>query len=790
LAVTIVVLLTLALGIGANTAMFTVDYASMLAPLPYPNPDQLVIVWSKVNGHRNPVSPGDYLDWRRLSSAFQSLDATSFGPDFNIGTQDQPEFFPGWSSTAGFFQKRGVKYALGRDFLPEEEQPGKNHVVVLSHRLWKRLGADPDILGKTVRLDSVPYTVVGVWAEGTVEERGIRWLDVPLVFKPEQINHNDHWVLAEGRLKPGVTLQQAQADMDRVTALLAKAYPESNKGWGASVELLKNDFFPKERQLIFWLLLGAVTFVLLIACVNVANILLAKGMSRQKEVAVRIALGATRGKIIAEQLIESLVLAIMGGLLGVGVAYGILRDIVALIPVDYLPLEADLHLSIPILLFTLASTMLAGLLFGCAPAWYASRLDPNENLKEGGRLSLGKGRHRLRRILVVGEFALALALLAGAGLAIHSFLNLQRVALGFRTDHILTFYLPVLDTRPKDPERVVAYYRQILDSIAAVPGVSHATATTGVPLEGGGSVPFTIAGRPEFADPKQRPSAEIRAVTPDYFQTFGIRIMRGRPFGPQDTPSSLKVAMVNEEFVNKFLKGTDPLQQRLLIPQMVPGLEPPGPPLEWQIVGVFNNVRGWDFNRYDPEIEVPFWQSPFPQAGIGVRTSGDPAAMTKSIAAAVHAVDPEIGLAFVRTMEQVRDERLEGESFNTVLFGTFAGMALLLAAVGIYGVMAFSVAQRSHEIAVRMALGADRYRVVSFVLREGMLLASIGLVFGLCGAFFVGRAMQGFLFGVHAVDFSAFAAVALILLLTALFACFLPARRAASVEPMQALRTE
>ena len=578
--------------------------------------------------------------------------------------------------------------------------------------------------------------------------------------------------------------------MDRVTALLAKAYPQSNKGWGASVEPLKNDFFPKERQLIFWLLLGAVTFVLLIACVNVANMLLAKGMSRQKEVAVRVALGATRGTIFAQQLIESLVLAIIGGLLGVGAAYGILRGIVALIPVDYLPLEADLRLNIPILLFTLASTTLAGLLFGCAPAWYASRLDPGENLKEGGRAGIGKGHRRLGRILVVGEFALALVLLAGAGLAIHSFLNLQRVDLGVRTDHILTFYLPVLDTRPKDPESVVTYYRQILDNIAAVPGVSHATATTGVPVEGSGDVPFTIAGRPEFADPKQRPNADFRSVTPDYFPTFGIRIMKGHPFGPQDTASSLKVAMVNEEFVNRFLKGTDPLQQRLLIPQMSPGVEKSGPPLEWQIVGVFNNVRGWDFNRYYPEIVVPFWQSPWPQAGIGLRTSGDPAAMTKSIAAAVHAVDPEVALAFVRTMEQVRNERLEGESFNTVLFGAFAGMALLLAAFGIYGVMAFSVAQRTHEMGVRIALGASARDVLRLVLGQALLTAGVGVAIGIAGAFVLTRTMQSLLFGVSATDPATFAGVALLLTLVAFLASYLPARRATKVDPMVALRYE
>src|SRR5580704_2553240 len=500
---TVVVLLTLALGIGANTAIFTVDYASMIAPIPYPNPDQLVIMWSKVKGNYRGTSPADYLEWKRLASSFQTVDATAFRPTFNVSTPDQPEFLPGWSSTAGMFERRGVKFSLGRDFIPEEEQPGKNHVVVLSHKLWKRLGSDPDILGKSVRFDNQPYTVVCVWAEGTVEEKGTRWFDVPLSFKPEQINHDDHWLVVEGRLKPDVTIQQAQADMDRVTGILAKEYPDSDKGWTASVEFLKNDFFPKDTQLICWLLLGAVTFVLLMACVNVANILLAKGVSRQKEVSLRIALGASRTTIFTEQIIESLVLAIAGGLLGIGAAHAILRAIATLMPMNYLPNEADLRLNIPILLFTLASTTLAGLLFGCAPAWYASRVDPSENLKEAGRAGGGKGRHRLRRILVVGEFALAISLLAGAGLAIHSFINLQRVDLGFSTDHILTFRLGVPESRPKDADRMVAYYHQILDSIAAVPGVSHAAATIAVPLMPPDNVQFTIAGAPEIADPKQ-----------------------------------------------------------------------------------------------------------------------------------------------------------------------------------------------------------------------------------------------------------------------------------------------
>ena len=786
---TFTVLLTLALGIGANTAIFTVDYATLLAPLPYPRPDQLVVVWSKIQGFHNGVSAGDYTDWKQQSRSFQDLNVWT-GDSFNIATKAQPENIDGRRVTPGFYRMTGDRFYLGRDFLPEEGQEGKDHVVILMHKLWKRLGSDPHIIGKTIQVNGEPHTVVGVFAEG-MTDRGQGEIVAPLVFKTEQINHDFHWLLVMGRLKPDVTVKQAQADMNAVTAHIAQQYPKSNKGWGSFVEPLKNDFLPSERILTLWLLLGAVGFVLLIACVNVANLLLAKSMTRQKELAVRSSLGATPKTIFAQLLTESLLLAMAGGILGVGVGYAMLHGLIAVMPDGTLPSEADLSLNLPILLFTLAATTLAGLLFGCVPAWYASRVDPAETLKEGGRSGTSVGRHRLRRILVVGEFTLALALLAGAGLAIHSFLNLQRVDLGIKTDHVLTFFLPVPDSRPKDPEKIVAYYRQILAAIQAVPGVSHVSAETGLPLEGSGfGMPFALADKPTYADPSQRPNTSFGMVTPDYFKTFGIQMVKGRAFNDQDTSSSVKVAVVNEEFVNKYLKGTDPLQKRVLVEQLIPGVTKLGPPIEWQIVGVFHNVRSRGFREDYPEMEIPFWQIPWPSAGIGVRTEEDPATMTKSIAAAVHTVDPEIALATPRTLDQVRDEVLANDRFTVILFGSFAGVALLLAALGIYGVMAFSVAQRSHEIALRMALGATRNRVVALVVKEGILLAFIGLGLGLVGAYFVGRAMRSTLFGVGAMDFSAFGVVGLILLIAALLACYLPARRASAVEPMQALRME
>jgi len=786
---TITAVITLALGIGANTAIFTTVYATLLAPMPYPEPDQLVMVWSKIQTFRNGVSAGDFDDWRNQSTAFQSLNAFS-GGNFNLATKDKPEYVEGQKTTPGFYKMMGVKFLYGRDFLPEEGKLGREHVVVLLNKLWKRLGSDPNIIGKQMKIDGEPYTVVGVMAAGQPDRLNVSVV-VPLVFKPEQLNHDFHWLLVMGRLKPGVTIKQAQANMDSVTANIAKAYPKSNQGWGSFVEPLKNDFLPKERIQMLWFLLGAVGFVLLIACVNVANLLLAKGTTRQKEVAVRIALGAKSGAIFTQFLTENLLLALIGGLLGVGVGWLALRGLVAIMPDGTLPSEADLTLNLPILLFSFGVSTLAGLLFGCGPAWHATRVDPGEALKEGGRTGTSAGRRGVRRILVVGEFALALALLTGAGLAIHSFWNLTQVELGTSTFHINTFFLPVPDARPKDPVRIAAYYRQMLERIRAVPGVLNVSASTGLPLEGPGfGMPFTIAGAPEFTDPSQRPGAAFGMVTPDYFKTFGIQVLRGRSFTDQDNAANVRVAMVSESFVQKYFKDKDPLQQRLMIEELIPGVTKLGAAIPWQIVGVFHDVRGGGLRDGRPEIEIPFWQIPWPSANFGVLTSGDPALMTRSIESAVHSVDPEIALALPRTMDQVKSDMLAGDRFTMLLYGSFALVALALAAVGIYGVMAFTVAQREHEIGLRMALGASRNNVVGLILKEGVGLALIGLGLGLIGAYFVGKAMHSALYGIGSLDFTAVGLVAGVLFGAALLASWIPARRAASVQPMLALRGE
>jgi putative ABC transport system permease protein len=786
---TITVLLTLALGIGANTAIFTVDYATLLAPLPYPEPDQVVMVWSKIQNFHNGVAAGDFLDWKHQNTVFQDICAWS-GGSYNLATKDQPEYIAAAVEDPCMLRIRGLPLMMGRYFLPEEGTVGRNHEVILTHKLWLKLGANPHILGSTLRLNDEPYTVVGVQQPGIYDRQEAQMM-VPLAFKPEQINHDFHWLLVMARLKPGVTIQQAQQNMDAVTAHIAQMYPKSDEGWGAYVEPLKNNFIPKERITMLWLLLGAVGFVLLIACVNVANLLLARGMVRQKELAVRSALGASRAVIFGQLLTESLLLALAGGALGVGGGYAMLRGLIAAMPRETLPSEADLRLNIPILLFTLLATTLAGLLAGSAPAWYASRVDPAETLKEGGRSGTGAGKHRLRRILVIGEFALALALLAGAGLTVHSFWNLAHVDLGIKADHVLTFYLPVPDSRSKDPAQMTAYYRNILAHIAVVPGVGHATVMTGMPIYGSGfGMPFTLENGPTFADPSKRPNTGFGMVTPAYFDTFGIQVLSGRAFTDQDTANTIKVAMVNQDFVNKYLKGKDPFRQRVLVEELIPGVTKLGPPIAWQIVGIYHNVHTADQREENPQMLIPFWQIPWPQAGFGVRTAENPATMIRSISAAVHSVDSGVSLAEPKTMDQVVNESMADQRFTLVLFTSFAVVALLLAAIGIYGVMSFSVAQRSHEIALRMALGATRKRVVALIVGDGVILAGIGLAVGFIGAYFVGRAMKSLLFGVESLDFAAFGAVGIILLAAAVIACFLPAWRAASVNPMEVLRTE
>ena len=788
---TLVALLALAIGIGANTAIYSIFYATLIADFPYSNSEQLVVVWSQSNGNKNVVSAGDFLDWQRESKVFQILGAVRGGP-FNLSIGEKPEQINGDYLTPGFLDKLiGDRPFMGRYFLPEEGTPGKDHVAIITHKLWQGyFGSDPNIIGKQIHLNGEMYTVIGVQPPGQ-PDRLQRQIVVPFVFTPQQINHDFRWLVVLGRLKPGVTLAQANADMDSVSRHLAESYPKSDKGWGARVEPLKNDFLDPEVRTGLWFLLGAVGFVLLIACVNVANLLLARGTTRQREVGVRAAVGASRGQIFAQFLVESLALATWGGLLGLVLAWALLKVIMTMIPEGMLLSEADVRLSLPVLFFTFAATMMAGVLFGCAPAWQATRLNLNDVLKEGGR-SLTFGRHLLRRGLVVAEFALALSLLAGGGLALRSLWNISHSDLGFTPDHLLGFYLPVPQGQLKDAAQINPFYRQLIERIQAIPGVTAVSASTGIPPFGSGfGMPFQIVGRANIADPSARPVAGFGAISPGYFQTFGVHMKQGRIFTSQDLADGPKVAIVNESFAKKYFSGVDPLTQQVLVEQLTPGVQKLGPPIPWQVVGVYRDVRNRGLrSEIAPDIMVPLVQCPWPQLAVAVRAQVEPGTLIKTIAATVQSMDPNLPLAHASTMDDFLSEFSAGDRFEALLFGGFAAIALVLAAMGIYGVMSFAVAQRTHEIGLRIALGAGQDRVLSLIVREGMTLAVAGLAFGFGGAILVGRVMRGMWYQVGVVDPTAFSIVAAMLMTSALLACYLPARRATQVDPMQALREE
>ena len=786
---TTVAVLALALGIGANTAIFSVVYATLLAPLPYNQPDRIVMVWSQVNEGHNGVSAGDFLDWQRQNTSFESMAAWT-GRSLSLSTGAQPERVQASACTPQFLHVLGQPFLLGRDFLPEEGQLGKDREAVLSYRLWHdRFGSDKSMVGQQIRMDGQQYTVVGVLAPGATDRLQAQ-LYVPLAFKPEQINHNFHFVLVMARMKPGVTLAQANADMQSVAGHIGQEFPKSNKGWSSVVEPLQNDFLDRNVKRALWMMLGAVGFVLLIACANVANLLLARGTARQSEIAVRAALGATRKQLFGQFLTESLALAVIGGALGIGLAWALLKVILALMPQYTLPSEADVTLNVPVLLFTMAATMLAGVLFGCVPALQAARLNLNDTLKEGGR-SGGAGKHRVRHALVLAEFALALTLLAAAGLAVHSFWNLTHVDMGFRTDHLLTFNLPMPPERLKTPEQITSFYRELLDRVQSLPGITSASVSTGFPVQGTGfGMGFEIEGKPA-PDRSRRPNSGFNMVSPEYFQTFGIRITRGRAFTEADAAGGMPVAIINSEMVKKNFPNVDPLTQRLVIDQLIPGVTDVGPSVTWQIVGVYENVRnGGPQGEGFSEVDVPFAQSPWPGVSMAVRTAGDPNNMSKSIAAVIRSVDPDLPMANVKSMDHLLEESVGDERFSAALFGGFALIALALAAFGIYGVMSFAVAQRTREIGLRMALGAGEGQVLKLIMKEGMSLGIIGLLIGLLGSYGIGKLMKSMLYGIGSIDGVAFSAVAAILMSSALIACYIPARRATHVDPMAALREQ
>jgi putative ABC transport system permease protein len=795
---TSVSLLALALGIGATTAIFSLLYSVLLAPLPYSDSDRIVMVWSHQKGDRNGTSPSDYLDWQKQATVFDSLNAWT-GEGFTISTPDWTEQVQASRVAPGFFDLLfNPKTTLGRHFVAEDQQPGNDHVVILNNKFWReRFGSDPSVIGRKLRMSGELYTVLGV-AAPSPSDVGDSSMNVPLAFKPDEIRRENHFLLVMGKLKRGVTLEAANAEMAVIAKQLSQTYPKTNADLSVTVEPLKDDFLPKSTRLGLWLMMGAVGFVLLIACVNIANLLLAWGTARQKEIAVRVSQGASRARIFRQFLIESLSLALMGGALGTLLSVAVLRGVMSLMPRNQLgiPYEADPHLNLNVLLFTLAATLLSGVLFGCFPAWHAARQNVSDMLKEGGRSNSASSAHnRLRRVLVVAEFALALILVAGAGLILRSFWNVTQVDLGVRRDHVLTFTVPIQHERTSSAAQIRSVYQQLQERIAAVPGVLKVAVAPGLPAAGAGRLHFTISGQPSDGsddDINKQPQAIFMPVTPGFYGTYGIRITRGRYLDARDLAGAPRVAMVSESFVRQYLPGHDPLTQRVRIAELLPDKIPPfGAPVEWQIVGVFHDVQYESHpTTGSAEVDVPFDQSPWPYTTIGVRTNGNPTAVTTSIAAAIRSVNPDYPMTRVRTMDQVVSESLVTDRFTVLVFGSFAVLALLLAAIGIYGVMTFSVAQRNHELGIRIALGAGTSQVLRLVILEGMRSALIGMAIGLPGVYLVGKTLKGLLYNVGAMDGRALIGVALVLLVSALLACYVPARRATRIDPLAALRED
>jgi putative ABC transport system permease protein len=795
-------ILALALGIGPNVAIFSIIWATFLAPLPYPNADQMVVVWSHFKGERIPSSGDDFAQYAAQSRSFQRLDFLSWRGHHLTNADHTEDETTGSAITPGFYSQHTQSHmTLGRDFRPDEGLPGNDREVILTNRLWReRYHSDTDILGESILVDDQPYTIVGVLQPLSTDKNGAHFI-IPVVHPPGV--HSDDFGNIFGRLKPGVTLAQALAELEVIDRQIAAQRRRSNPAATTlSVEQLKNDWLDKKLQRNLWLLLASVGLVLLIACANVANLLLARGASRKQELAVRSALGATRAQIFIQLLTESLMLALAGGAIGIAMGWAIMKFSMSILPLERFATEADVGMNLPVLCFTLIVTLLAGVLFGCAPGWQSSRLNLSETLKQGSRSVSSRDRTPTQSILVTVEVSLALVLLAGAGMALHSFWNLRHIDLGFTVDRVIIAALRPRTPLPAGgkltfppPQQTVVLQHQFLDRLRAVPGVSDAAIATGFPLHGYSAFPFTIAGQP--VEREHSPVADFVVVTPSYFNTFGIRLEKGRFFNENDSLNSPPVVMVNQTFVRRYLARTDPLAQRLILrvgkitdsnsgPRKIPE------PVEYQVVGVFHDVLDNEHltGETQPEMYISQWQAAWPVFAFAVRAAVDPSAVTPGLRVAVDIVEPPSAIAHIELMQQVLDDQQTNDRFGMVLFGGFAVVALLLAAVGIYGVMAFAVAQRTHEVGVRMALGARRSEVVTLILRGGMRLALLGIAIGLAGAYGLGKLMHSTLYGVGSADLVSLVAVAALLLTVAALACWIPARRAARVDPMQALRAE
>jgi putative ABC transport system permease protein len=782
---------TIALAIGANTAMFSFVHGILLSPLPYPEPDRIVRMLERLpNGGLNGISTLNYLDWTKQNTVFDYV-AAEVAWQATLTGGDEPISIRGARVSTHYFDIFGATPALGRTFLSRDDQVGNDRLVLLSHVLWRsRFGSDPAIVGRNIRLNGQPHTVIGVLEKGGPFDRAAAQIWKPLAFEPSNTTRDFRWLAASAKLKSGVTLEQARAEMNGLAQRIADAYPSSNKGWGIAVDRLADVLIGPQLHTAIAVLFATTLFVLLIGCANLANLALARATSRESEMAVRAALGASRLRLVRQLLIENVVIALFGGVAGVAVGYALMKWIQWLIPLYTLPPAVDVKIDTSVLLFTLTVAVISGLLFGIAPATHATNPSLVNALKEGGPgTTAGSAGRRLRGALVVTEIALAFVLLVASGLLTRSLFKLLAVDPGFTATNVLTADLPISQEQHPDPAELNAYLGSIGAAVEAVPGVRETALTSALPLRGWGfGVPYSIVGREPTDRANSRP-AFFKIVSPSYFNALGIKLLAGRVLGGHDVAGAPPVAIINETLAKREFSDESPIGRRILVREIVPGRTAFGRDIAWEIVGV---VAGEKITGLGDEISAGLYvsnqQSPTYGMNLIVRAGMPPQSLQKAVRLGVDRVNKDQALSDVRTLEQVLDQSMVANRVTSTIVTGFASIALLLAAVGIYGVISYTAAQRTHEMGIRAALGASAGNLRAVLIWGGMRLVLIGLAIGLTATFPATDVMASMLYGVEAYDPQTIFVVAVLLSGVAGVACVIPAWRITKPDPMEALR--